>query len=159
MAAKCKASFILLLHRLPSMTDFSMRSSSSRRDRSEAIVALTGRRRARCWNASNCAASRCPTGRYRKAGVHRSFNPLTRRSFANALLRNGRITVLHSFLPLLYIIPRRQRRRRGSYTRFIVIRRYLASKKGSPGDSSQPMWSVVLQFDAHASVVENRELP
>lgn len=64
--------------------------------------------------------------------------------------------MLHSFQPLLYIILQWRRWRRSSYTRFIVIRRYLASKKGSPGDSRQSTWSVVLQFDAHADVVENR---
>lgn len=60
-------------------------------------------------------------------------------SFAEALdiSRDKRITILRSFPPLLYIIPRRERRRRSSYTRFIVIHRYLASKKGSLGDSGQ----------------------
>jgi len=101
------SSFIVFLRRSP-------RWGVARRDRSEAIVALQEDRktlctryfRIRCWNASNCAFRYVLLSdrKYRKAGVHRSFNPLTRRSFANALLRNGRITVLHSFLPVLYII-------------------------------------------------------
>lgn len=62
----------------------------------------------------------------------------------------------YSIVSCRYIIPQWQRWRRSSYTRFIVICRYLASKKGLPGDSRQSTWSVALQFDAHANVVEDR---
>ena len=91
-----------------------------------------------------------------------SFNSLTKIVFSSLQKRfifratiEDRHTLQFPVASVHYPVQWR-RWHRSSYTRFIVIRCYLASKKESPGDSRQSTWSIVLQFDAHADVVENR---